>query len=237
VEEAVVPEISVVLAGKRPWEPTSHEIEAPITYPLQTWRGDVVGFLRDLINHIHQDLFPLDSLPAAWLRWVQIAKVDGCFPLFHADGSMVTHPLSLLDAGVMQCGQVARLLYDGFASCGFRTRLVHCQSHVTCEVFFDGDWRLAEASALDGGVIPRWKGEWVGVKDAHLLSKDAGFAPYLEQTLRRCPNYPWMNDEAFDAVKVWRRVFSTVRGFGNKPTNESTDNHHYGWARYSWEIA
>lgn len=228
-EQVVLPTVSSLVTRQRPFEPRSHILRTPITYPYRLWAGDVVKLLRELVERIHQEIFPLDSRPAAWLRWVQLAKVDGCYPLFHPNGRIVTHPLSLLDAGVMQCGQAARLLYDGFRSCNLEVRLVYLQGHTTCEVYFEGAWRLAEASALDGGVIPRRGGEWVGAERAHLLTQESDFKPYREQMLRTCPNYPWMNETTFNAAQVWERTFSAIRGFGAKQSPGSSDDYRFGW--------
>jgi SAM-dependent methyltransferase len=68
---------------------------------------------------------------------------------------LTLHPYKVLRLGEGRCGHVVGLLVALFRAAGFSARSRQLRNHVIAEVFFDGEWRIADADAFKNGIIPR----------------------------------------------------------------------------------
>lgn len=79
------------------------------------------------------------------LRFLTRSGYHNVIQPLHEDGGMVEDPLLILELGEMNCGHVARLACDLFATGGYRNRLVQAGYHVLAEIYYEDDWHYLDA--------------------------------------------------------------------------------------------
>jgi hypothetical protein len=91
---------------------------------------------------------------AAWVEYIQ-STIRSTAPALDADGTEILHPLWLLEHRYLQCGQIARLVVDGFSAVGIPARVLQLKGHVSAEFYAAGRWRFADADILSAGEFVR----------------------------------------------------------------------------------
>ena len=101
-----------------------------------------------------------------WVTYLQEITFHSPYIPVDQNGAMVMQPMWLLEHKGMQCGQVARLMVDGFTLAGIKARVVQLNGHQTAEFWADGKWRYAEADILgDSEFVRNNSGEIVSIED------------------------------------------------------------------------
>jgi hypothetical protein len=157
-------------------------LDAPVREMLE-YACEPQAHLAALFQHVTDGAASDLERGVRWVGYIQSLNVSASASL-DADGTAIFHPLWLLEHRVMDCGQTARLVVDGFIAAGIPARVLQMRNHVSAEFHAGGKWRFAEADVLTGGeFITDEYGEHASmdeiITDPDLLT---GVRPYLEST-------------------------------------------------------
>lgn len=153
------------------------------------------------------------------------------------DRLCVYDPLILLELGEQRCGQTARVAVDLFLAAGYRARLVQVSTHVTAEVYYDGDWHLLEVGLFGNGVVPRANDG--SIPSVVELSDDPGLLDALPHGQEaRFDNQPLLGSIEYPSMFFFNRsYYRTVEpAYCEKMASKSElRDRHYGWLHCTLE--
>jgi len=167
----------------RPWTPPTKNMIGAVSYydtsRLLATRKRIRGidrktYLRDIVSRLFRGTSSDKERVARICGFVYDAIYYNPIqqPVEPKSGALVTDPVTLLELHDGRCGQGVEITHALLQAAGMVSRKRNVFHHVTCEVKYDGKWRLADA-LMFGANQPERDGAVVNVAD---LRRDPYFA-------------------------------------------------------------
>jgi hypothetical protein len=187
--------------------------------------------LKTLFSIVTKDEVTDQGRVEAWICYIQnrVAHFPKDAPLLE-NGMAIFDPYWILKNRMGHCGQINRVVVDGLAAMGFKTRVVQLVNHVAAEVWLDGAWRFLDADGLSFGQFVKHKdGTFASAEEIYKNPKLLdGLVPFIHFRMHG-------NRQNYQETLLleYKECFSKKPyHYYKTATEEQEKNEYYGWNYY-----